>query len=157
MAESGEEWERKMFYGEYRHSLDEKGRLTIPAEFRHILEKRNPRRLFITKGLERCLFLFTEQEWRKEEERFRNLSFTYTEARKFNRLYFSGASELSWDNQGRVLIPAYLKDYAQIQREVAIIGVSNRIEIWARDRWERFYSSSLSEFEKVAERINEIS
>ncbi|OQX53883.1 MAG: cell division/cell wall cluster transcriptional repressor MraZ [Candidatus Omnitrophica bacterium 4484_213] len=144
-----------MFYGEYKHSLDEKGRLTIPAEFRRLFKKNNISKIFITKGLDKCLFLFIEKEWRRQEEKFKALSFTKEEARKFNRIYFSGASELSWDNQGRVLIPLYLKDYAQIKKEVVVIGVSNRIELWSKANWKKFYADSLPRFEEIAERINE--
>ncbi len=143
-----------MFYGEYKHSLDEKARLIIPAEFRRLFKENNIKKIFITKGLDSCLFLFLEEEWKKEEERFRKLSFTKEEARRFKRIYFSGASELSLDNQGRILIPSYLKDYAKIKREVIIIGVSSRIEIWSEASWKKFYADSLPRFEKIAEQIN---
>ncbi|MCK4859411.1 MAG: division/cell wall cluster transcriptional repressor MraZ [Candidatus Omnitrophica bacterium] len=144
-----------MFYGEYKHSLDEKGRAIIPADFRRVFKKNNISKLFITKGLDCCLFLFSEEEWRKEEKRFATLPFTKGEARRFKRLYFSGASELCWDNQGRILVPSYLKDYAHIRKEIVIIGVSRRIEIWSEREWRKFYADSLPKFEEMAEQINE--
>ena len=85
-------------------------------------------RFFITRGLDRCLFLFSEDEWRVQENKLKNLTFTRAEFRKFNRLFFSGAADVTCDSQGRVLIPAYLKTFAGIKRDVVLIGVSNRIE-----------------------------
>ena len=94
-----------MFYGEYEHTIDRKGRLIIPSRFREVMKEHYTEHLVVTRGLDRCLFLFPEDEWRTQENKFRNLSFTKAEARQFNRLFFSGASELSFDRQGRVLIP----------------------------------------------------
>ena len=112
-----------MFYGEYSHSLDRKSRIIIPAKFREALKDNFVEKFFITRGLDGCLFLFTEDEWKKQEQKFKSLSFTKPDARRFNRLFFSGASEIVCDSQGRILIPQYLKDFAQIQREIIIIGV----------------------------------
>src|SRR3989338_723852 len=89
VVQSGGKW---MFYGEYQHSLDNKDRLIIPAKFREIFQENYAEKFFITRGLDRCLFVFTEEEWKLQERKFRDLSFTKGEARKFNRLYFSGAS-----------------------------------------------------------------
>ena len=122
-----------MFYGEHEHSIDRKGRLIIPSKFREVSKDHYVERFFVTRGLDSCLFVFTEDEWRKQESKFKSVSFTKTESRKFNRLYFSGASEIECDKQGRILIPKYLKDYAAIKRDVMIIGVSNRIEVWSRE------------------------
>ena len=97
--------------------------------------------------------MFTENEWKTQEAKFKAMSFTKPEARKFNRLYFSGAAQIECDKQGRILIPKYLKDYAAIKRDVVIIGVSNRIEIWSKDSWGEYYSGSKESFEDVAEKI----
>jgi len=99
--------------------------------------------------------MFAEDEWKVQEQKFKSMSFTKRESRKFNRLYFSGASEMVPDKQGRILIPSYLKDYAEIKKEVYIIGVSNRIEIWSHELWEEYYSKSKDTFEDVAEKLIE--
>jgi len=140
-----------MFYGEYEHSLDKKGRVILPAKFREIAKSNYIEKFFITRGLDSCLFMFTEEEWKTQETRFKSVSFTKSQSRKFNRLYFAGAQEVIFDRQGRILIPKYLKDFAGIKRDVMIIGVSNRIEIWDLEKWREFYNSEKSSFEKVAE------
>ncbi len=144
-----------MFYGEYEHSIDKKGRIIIPSKFRDFFKEYNIEKLYVTRGLDKCLFLFTEDEWRTQESKFKSIPFTKSEARKFNRLYFSGASQLECDKQGRILLPKYLKDYADIKRDIIIIGVSNRIEIWSRDIWNEYYKSSQGSFEDIAEKLME--
>lgn len=142
-----------MFYGEYEHTIDRKGRLIVPAKFREIFKENLVERLFVTRGLDKCLFLFSEEEWKLQEQKFKSISFTKSESRKFNRLYFSGASEVMPDKQGRILIPRNLKDFAGIKREVVIVGVSNRIELWSKELWNGFYESSKESFEETAERL----
>ena len=142
-----------MFYGEHEHSIDRKGRLIIPSKFREVSKDNYVERFFVTRGLDTCLFVFTEDEWKKQEAKFRGLSFTSAQARQFNRLYFSGACEVACDKQGRILVPDYLKEFAKIKREVIIVGVSNRMEIWAKDSWQEFYSKTKDTFEKIAEQI----
>ncbi|MBU1853293.1 MAG: division/cell wall cluster transcriptional repressor MraZ [Candidatus Omnitrophica bacterium] len=144
-----------MFYGEYEHTLDRKGRIIIPSKFRDALKEHYIERFFITRGLDKCLFMFAEDEWKLQEQKFKTMSFTKAEYRRFNRLFFSGASELIPDKQGRILIPSYLKDYAAIKREVYVIGVSNRIEIWSQHNWKDYYSVSKEAFEEVAEKLIE--
>jgi MraZ protein len=144
-----------MFYGEYIHSIDRKGRLILPARFREVAKANFIEKFFVTRGLDKCLFMFSEEEWRSQEAKFRTISFTRQEARTFNRLYFSGASEIAFDRQGRILIPQYLKDFAEIKKDVIIVGVSNRIEIWAKDKWEDFYGNSRLSFEQIAEKLME--
>src|SRR3989338_293538 len=142
-----------MFYGEYEHTIDKKGRIIIPSKFRESFKEYDIERFYITRGLDKCLFLFTENEWRSQESKFKSISFTKSEARKFNRLYFSGAIQLESDKQGRGLLPKYLKDYADIKRDVIIIGVSNRIEIWAKEAWQEYYKNSKGSFEAIAENL----
>lgn len=144
-----------MFYGEFKHTLDRKQRIVIPAKFREALKEHYVERFFITRGLDKCLFMFAEDEWKIQEQKFKSMSFTKAESRKFNRLYFSGASEMVPDKQGRILIPDYLRDYAEIKKEVYSIGVSNRIEIWSDRLWEEYYSKSKDNFEEVAEKLIE--
>ncbi len=142
-----------MFYGEYEHTIDRKGRLIIPAKFRQALKTHHVTSLFVTRGLDGCLFVFTESEWRTAEARFKQIPFTKSEGRKFNRLFFSGAIEVTVDGLGRVLVPRSLKDFAQIKEDVVIVGISSRIEIWAKEKWQAFYESSRQGFEEVAERV----
>jgi MraZ protein len=142
-----------MFYGEYFHSIDRKGRIILPAKFRETAKGHFIEKFFVTRGLDSCLFMFSEEEWRSQEAKFKSVSFTKQQARTFNRLYFSGAVEVNFDSQGRILIPQYLKDFAQIKRDVVIVGVSNRIEIWAKNKWEDFYGSSRPSFEEIAEKL----
>jgi len=142
-----------MFYGEYGHAIDKKGRLIIPSRFRESFKEYDIERLYITRGLDKCLFMFTESEWKSQESKFKSISFTRAEARKFNRLYFSGASQIEFDKQGRILIPKYLKDYAGIKKDIMIIGVSNRIEIWSKESWQNYYDSSKESFEDIAEKL----
>ena len=142
-----------MFYGEHEHSIDRKGRLIIPAKFREVFKENYVERFFVTRGLDTCLFVFAEDEWRKQESRFKSLSFTSSEARQFNRIYFSGACEVNCDQQGRILVPDYLKDFAQIKRDVVIVGVSNRMEIWGKENWQEFYKKTKDSFEQVAEKV----
>lgn len=142
-----------MFYGEYEHSLDKKGRLIVPSKFREAAKTHYVEKFFITRGLDKCLFIFTEDEWKNQEMKFKNLSFTKRESRSFNRLFFSGTSEMELDKQGRILLPKYLKDFSGIKRDVVIIGVSNRIEIWAKDVWQEFYKTQQNSFEEIAEKL----
>ena len=142
-----------MFYGEHEHTIDRKGRLIIPSRFREVMKEHYTERFVATRGLDRCLFLFPEDEWRTQEGKFRALSFTKQEARRFNRMFFSGAAELTCDRQGRVLIPVYLKEYAGIKRDVMLVGVSNRIEIWDREEWKKFYEQGKDSYEQLAEKL----
>ncbi len=142
-----------MFYGEYSHSLDRKGRVIIPAKFREVLKEHFAEKFFLTRGLDGCLFVFTEEAWKSQERKFREMPFTKNESRKFNRLYFSGASEVLCDKQGRILIPDYLKDYAEIKQDVVLIGVSDRIEIWSKEKWQKFFEANQGSFESLAEKL----
>ena len=142
-----------MFYGEFQHSIDRKGRLILPAKFREAAQNNFIEKFFVTRGLDKCLFMFSEEEWRSQEQKFKNLSFTNQQSRTFNRLYFSGAVDIISDKQGRILIPQYLKDFAEIKRDVLVVGVSNRIEIWAIDKWKEFYGNNQKNFEEIAEKL----
>ncbi|HOW42536.1 MAG TPA: division/cell wall cluster transcriptional repressor MraZ [Candidatus Omnitrophota bacterium] len=144
-----------MFYGEYIHSIDRKGRLILPSKFREAAKGNFVERFFVTRGLDTCLFMFSEEEWRSQEQKFKAISFTKQESRIFNRLYFSGAVDVIPDRQGRILLPQYLKDFAQIKKDVVVVGVSNRIEIWASEKWQEFYGTWRQSFEEIAEKVIE--
>ena len=142
-----------MLYGEYEHTIDRKGRLIIPAKLRQALKAHEVDSIVLTRGLDGCLFVFPEPEWRLTESKFKQVPFTKAEGRKFNRLLFSGALETTFDRLGRLLIPKHLKDFAQIKQHVVIVGVSSRMEIWAKEIWHAYYESSRQSFEEVAERV----
>ena len=144
-----------MFYGEYSHSIDRKGRLILPAKFREAAKSHFIEKFFVTRGLDNCLFMFSEEEWRTQEAKLKAISFTKQQSRTFNRLFFSGAIEVTFDAQGRILMPQYLKDFAEIKRDVVLVGVSNRIEIWSREKWGEFYGNSRQSFEEIAEKLLE--
>ena len=145
-----------MFYGEFEHSIDRKGRLILPAKFREVAKNQFVEKFFVTRGLDKCLFMFSEEEWRSQENKFKTMSFTKQQSRTFNRLLFSGAQEVAFDKQGRILLPQYLKDFADIKKDVMIVGVSNRIEIWAIDLWNDFYANSRQSFEEIAEKLMDV-
>jgi MraZ protein len=142
-----------VFYGEYLHSIDRKGRLILPAKFREAAKSHFVEKFFVTRGLDKCLFMFPEEEWRAQETKLKSVSFTKQQARTFNRLFFSGATEVTFDNQGRILLPQYLKDYAEIKKDVVVVGLSNRVEIWAKDKWQEFYANSRQSYEEIAEKL----
>ncbi len=142
-----------MFYGEYSHSIDRKGRLILPSKFREACKESGVERFFITRGLDKCIFMFSSDEWRTQEQKFKGMSFTKQETRSFNRMFFSGAVDVVPDKQGRFIIPPYLKEYATIKRDTVIIGISNRIEIWDKDMWSSFYKNSSNSFEQIAENL----
>lgn len=135
--------------GEYQHALDSKGRLFIPARLRDELGER----FIITRGLDRCLFVYPLSEWATLERKLKELPFTRSEARAFVRFFFAGATECELDNQGRVLIPPTLRTYAGIEREAAIIGVSTRVEIWSQQTWESYSSNVRDNYAEFAEKM----
>lgn len=142
-----------MFYGEYQHTIDRKGRIILPAKFREAAKNNYIEKFFVTRGLDKCLFMFSEEEWKNYEAKLKAVSFTKQQARTFNRLYFSGATEVAPDRQGRIILPQYLKDFADIKKEVTIVGVSNRIELWSRTAWQDFYAHSSATFEEIAQNL----
>ena len=97
--------------------------------------------------------MLSEEEWRSQESKLKAMPFTKQQSRTFNRLYFSGAVEVVFDSQGRILLPQNLKDYAEIKKDVVIVGVSSRIEIWAKDKWNEFYGNSRQSYEEIAEKL----
>ena len=141
-----------MFIGEHQHSLDEKGRIIIPSKFRADLGVE----FVMTKGLDNCLFVYPKDEWHILEENLKTLPLTNKDARAFVRFFFSGASESTLDKQGRVLIPANLRDHSKLDKEAVIIGVSTRIEIWSKDQWENYIDEDNLSYETIAEAMAEL-
>jgi len=141
-----------MLIGEYTHTIDVKKRLAIPSKLRKELGIK----AVITRGLDNCLFIFPLKEWQKLVEKLSNLPFGEKNSRSFVRLILSGATEASLDGLGRILIPDYLKNYAQLKKNVIIAGVYNRLEIWDRARWDLFKQQSEKEVDNMAERLGEL-
>lgn len=138
-----------MFMGEYQHTVDPKGRLFMPARFRETLGER----FVATKGLDGCLFVYPPEEWKRLEEKLKALPFTKADARSFQRFFFSGATECEVDKQGRILIPGHLREYAALEKEVVVIGVSTRVEIWSQERWREYNEKTAANYEEVAEKL----
>ncbi|HLS91409.1 MAG TPA: division/cell wall cluster transcriptional repressor MraZ [Limnochordia bacterium] len=138
-----------MFMGEYLHTLDEKGRIIVPAKFRDNLGER----CVITRGLDQCLFLYPESEWKNVEEKLKRLPLTQRDARAFTRFFFSGATDVELDRQGRIVIPSGLRQYAKLEKEVVVIGVSTRVELWAKEVWTEYAQQAEASFEAIAEKI----
>ncbi len=138
-----------MFIGEHQHTIDEKGRLIMPARFRDGLGES----FVVTKGLDNCLWAFPRDEWAVIEGKMKSLPFTQANARAFVRFFFSGATDCTLDRQGRALIPNNLREYARLVRDVMVIGVSTRVEIWAREEWERYIQQAESSYVQLAEEI----
>lgn len=138
-----------MYLGEYRYSLDQKGRLVLPAKLRG----KKITSFVLTRGLDRCLFLYPLDEWKGLEKKIRELPMAKREARSFLRLLVSGAVESRLDRQGRLLVTKSLAQYARIEKEVVIIGALNRIEIWAKKSWEEYLEKSEKSFEEIAQKL----
>lgn len=138
-----------MFMGEFQHSIDDKGRIIIPAKFRDLLGSS----FVVTRGLDKCLFVYPLQEWEVLEQKLKALPLMKSDARAFTRFFFSGATECEWDKQGRVNLPGSLRDYAKLEKDCVVLGVSNRVEIWSRDTWEQYFQQSEDTFNEIAEKL----
>ena len=138
-----------MLIGEYEHSLDAKGRLIMPSKLRESIGEK----FIVTKGLDGCLFGFSKQEWTNFEEKLKTLPLTNKNARDFVRFFLSGATECEIDKQGRFLIVANLRQYASMEKDVVIIGVGTRIEIWDKKKWEEYNSEDNISADAIAENM----
>ncbi len=141
-----------MFIGEFKHSIDEKGRVSLPAKFRAGLASG----CVVTRGLDKCLWVYPNDEWQKLAEKIADLPITQKNARSFSRLMLAGASDASLDRVGRVNLPLYLRDYADIKKDVVIVGIYSRIEIWPADVWANFKKEMEENGAEVAENLSEI-
>lgn len=139
-----------MFIGEYQHNIDSKGRIIIPSKFREELGEN----FVVTKGLDGCLFIYSSEEWKNFEEKLSSLPLTSKDARAFVRFFFAGATECEFDKQGRILIPSNLRDYGNIIKEAIIIGVSNRLEIWSKERWLNYNDDDDLSYDAIAEKMS---
>ena len=141
-----------MFMGEFHHNLDSKGRLIIPARLRTQIGDK----MVFTRGMEGCIFGYTLDEWQKIEAKLAKLPLTKRNARSFTRLFYSGAMECEFDKQGRVNLTTTLKEHASLIKECVIVGVSDRIEIWAKERWEEFSEDANGNYDDIAEDLDDI-
>ncbi|EFI42173.1 MULTISPECIES: division/cell wall cluster transcriptional repressor MraZ [Peptoniphilus] len=141
-----------MLIGEYRHSLDNKGRVMIPSKLREDLGDN----FVITKGLDKCLFVYPNEEWKRIENKLKELPMTNKAARSFIRIFFSGATNEDLDKQGRALIPQNLREHAEILKDVVIIGASTRAEIWSSENWDSYNDDEGLSYEEVAEKMAEL-
>lgn len=139
-----------MFMGEYNHTIDTKGRLIIPSKFREVLGDE----FVVTKGLDGCLFVYDNQEWSAFEEKLKALPLMNKESRKFVRFFLAGAANVEVDKQGRILIPSVLREFAELDKDVVLVGVANRIEIWSKEKWEE--ASEYDDMEEIAEHMSEL-
>jgi MraZ protein len=141
-----------MLLGEYNHNLDVKGRVSVPAKFREDLGES----FIVTKGLDNCLFAYSKEEWQTFETKLKALPMTNTNARNFIRFFFAGATECEIDKQGRVNIPQILRDYAGLSKDVSIIGVSTRVEIWDRQKWGDYTSPDNMDVNDIASQMSDL-
>lgn len=138
-----------MLMGEYHHNVDEKNRLVIPSKFRAELGEQ----FIVTRGLDRCLFVYSNSEWTKIVEKLRSLPFTQRDARNFTRFFLSGATVCEFDRSGRVSITSPLIEYADITKECVIIGANDRLEIWSKESWDTFLETNEDQLSDIAENL----
>lgn len=143
---------RFMLIGEYTHTIDDKNRISLPAKFRKEIGKK----VVVTHGLDNCLFLYSTREWEKISEKLGSLGMGQADTRGFNRFMLAGASEIDVDSIGRILLPDFLKDFAEIKGKVVFTGVHNRVEIWNEKRWSEYKSRIEKQADKLAEKLGEI-
>ena len=139
-----------MFMGEYSHSIDAKGRLIVPAKFREQLGEQ----FVVTKGVDGCLYVYSNEEWNRIEEKFREVNLTTKDARKFMRFFFAGAASCEVDKQGRILLPAVLREFAGLEKDVVLVGVLSKIEIWDKERYED--ARSYDDMDEIVEHMAEL-
>ena len=141
-----------MFMGEYNHTIDAKGRLIVPAKFREILGDN----FIVTKGLDGCLFVYPNDEWTRFEEKLKSLPLTNKNARQFTRFFLAGAAACEVDKQGRILLPQVLREFASLEKDVVLVGVASRIEIWSRERWDESMNTYDGDMDEVAENMESL-
>ena len=149
MVECGEKWGMNMFIGEYHHTIDEKGRIIIPAKFREELGTK----FIVTRGIENCLFIYSMENWAKITDKLNSLPFTHKDARTFNRFFMSGATEVEFDKQGRINIATPLIHYANLNKDCVVIGTGDRLEIWSQESWDGFFNSTKENMSDIAENL----
>ena len=138
-----------MFIGEYHHTIDEKGRIIIPSKFRDELGGS----FVVTRGIEKCLFVYSMDNWNRICDKLNAIPFTKKDARVFNRFFMSGATNVELDKQGRINISAPLISYANLIKDCVVIGTGDRLEIWSQDDWNSFFNSNKDNMSDIAENL----
>lgn len=138
-----------MFMSQYNHTIDAKGRVIIPAKFREKLGDS----FVITKGLDGCLYGYAEAEWKNFEEKLATLPITNRDSRQFTRFFLAGAAECELDKQGRILIPSVLREFAGLEKDVVLVGVASKIEIWSRERWDEVNGAYEDNMDDIAKNL----
>lgn len=141
-----------MLIGEYEHSIDTKGRLIMPSKLKEDIGDK----FVVTKGLDGCLFVYSEKEWKTFEEKLRTFPLTNKDARALIRFFLAGAMECEIDKQGRFLIPSNLREFAGLEKEVVVIGVLNKIEIWSKDKWQKYSDEENKSADEIAEKMSNL-
>lgn len=140
-----------MFIGEYRHTLDDKGRLSVPIKFRDDVAHG----LVITRGLDRSLFLYPKNEWERLAQKLAALPLGQADTRAFARLMLAGAMEAEFDGSGRIVIPPYLRAYAGLRKKVVLTGLMDRMEIWDEASWDTYRAATEANSDAIAERLGD--
>ena len=141
-----------MFIGQYNHTIDEKGRMNIPAKYRRDLQQG----VVVTRGLDHCLFVYPKSEWEVMAEKLSRLPVSQKKSRAFARLMLAGAMDADLDGQGRVMLPEYLRQYASVKKHVIVAGLYNRLEIWDEDAWREYRTKTELESDDIAESMNDL-
>ncbi len=141
-----------MFIGEYNHTIDTKGRLIVPSKFRESLGDN----FVVTKGLDGCLFVFPSEEWNVFAQKLRELPLTKKDARKFSRFFLASAAQCEVDRQGRILLPAVLREFAGLDKDAVLVGISSRIEIWSKENWDKINDVDVDNMDDIAEHMADL-
>ncbi|MCA9365161.1 MAG: division/cell wall cluster transcriptional repressor MraZ [Candidatus Moranbacteria bacterium] len=141
-----------MFIGEHAHSIDAKKRLALPSKFRKELGKK----VVVTRGLDKCLFVYPMKAWQELAEKLGTLPVGESHTRSFIRLMLAGATDVDCDSQGRVLVPEYLKEYAELSKDVVVAGLFNRLEVWDKKKWEIYRTAAEKNTDEIAEKLGQL-
>lgn len=154
MVYNGTKWDKvvNMLIGEYKHTIDEKNRVSLPSKFRKSIGKS----MVITHGLDNCLSLYPLTEWKKISEKLGNLGFGSSDARRFNRVFLGSAVEVVVDKAGRILIPQNLRDSAKLDGKIVFTGVHDRVEIWNEGMWDEYKKNALSQADDIAQKLGDV-
>ena len=141
-----------MFIGEYKHNMDVKGRIAVPAKFRDELKEG----AVVTKGLDNCLFLYSREAWNKLAAKLANLPLSQSKARAFSRLMLAGAMDLEFDSQGRITLPEYLRKFANLDKKTIIAGLYDRLELWNENDWDKYKEGAEEESSEIADALGDL-
>ncbi len=141
-----------MLIGQYKHTIDTKKRLALPAKFRGELGNK----VVVTTGTNNCLVVYTEKEWKAQADKLGQLPVSQSEARTYSRIMLANATEANLDKLGRILLPDYLKDYAGLKKDVMICGLSNKLEVWDAERWQEYKQKAEKEFDSITSKLGEL-